>query len=212
MFLLNGNPLSPDSPFTTPEGRKFPANWLRLATPAERLAVGITEVSDPPYYDQRFYWGIDDKGQLIPKDHAQLVTQWVSQTRTTSNTLLAPSDWQIVRQSDNGTPIDANVKTWREEIRLACNEKVNSIKDTLSTEELAAYVTSPVYSVWPQLNTPPVPLNDSIVFNQNLTNTSADTIIFANTILGGSSNDVLSFDTSFTGTRLSGGSDPFTFL
>ena len=113
MFLLNGNPLSPDSPFTTPEGRKFPANWLRLATPAERLAVGITEVSDPPYYDQRFYWGIDDKGQLIPKDHAQLVTQWVSQTRTTSNTLLTPSDWQIVRQSDNGTPIDANVKTWR---------------------------------------------------------------------------------------------------
>ena len=77
---------------------------------------------------------------------------------------------------------------------------------------MAAYVTSPVYSVWPQLNTPPVPPNDSIVFNQNLTNTSADTIIFANTILGGSSNDVLSFDTSFTGTRLSGGSDPFTFL
>ena len=57
MFLLDGKPLSPDVAFTTPDGTQYPANWLRLASPEERAAIGITEAPDPEQYDQRFYWG-----------------------------------------------------------------------------------------------------------------------------------------------------------
>jgi hypothetical protein len=69
------------------EGIQYPANFLRLSTLEEKEAIGITEVPDPPTWDQRFYWGPD-----LPKDHTQLVEQWVSQTRITAGTLTtAPS-------------------------------------------------------------------------------------------------------------------------
>ena len=150
MFLLDGKPLSPDVAFTT-GGIQYPANWLRLATPEGRAAIGITEVLDPAYYDQRFYWGLD-----LPKDHGQLVEQWVATTRTTAGTLLVPTDWQVIREADNGNPVAADVKTWREAIRLACNEKVIYLGTTNSTEELAAYITGGEYSAWPSSNPAPV--------------------------------------------------------
>jgi hypothetical protein len=143
MFLLDGRPLSPDVAFTH-AGISYPANWLRLSSPQERKAIGITEVPDPEPYDQRFYWGPG-----LPKDHTQLVEQWVAQTRTTANTLLAPTDWIIIREADNGKPADPLLKTWREDIRLATGVKATAIRDTADTDALAAYITGPLYPVWP---------------------------------------------------------------
>ena len=143
MFILDGKPLSPDVAFTH-DGIQYPANWLRLASPEEREAIGITEVPDPAPYDQRFYWGPG-----LPKDHTQLVEQWTQQTRTTANTLLAPTDWVIIREADNGKLADPLLKTWREDIRLATGVKVGVIRDTLDTDDLAAYITGANYPVWP---------------------------------------------------------------
>ena len=143
MFILDGKPLSPDNAFTH-DGIQYPANWLRLATPEEREAIGITEVPDPPYYDQRFYWGPD-----LPKDHDQLVEQWTTQTRTTAGTLLTPTDWMVIRETDNGTVMDPGSKTLRENIRLATGTKVAAITATTTTDELAAYITGSEYPVWP---------------------------------------------------------------
>ena len=148
-FLLNGQPLAVDTPFTDAKGNKYPANWLRLSTAAEKKAIGITEVPDPTPYDERFYWGYDAEGHLIPKDHAQLVEQWTAVTRTTAGTLLAPSDWMVIREADNGTAMPATWKTWREDIRLATGTKVITIRDTADTDELAAYITDSKYSTWP---------------------------------------------------------------
>ena len=58
MFLLNNKPISLDSAFTTDDGTQYPNNWIRLASPEERAAIGITEVDDAPTYDDRFYWGV----------------------------------------------------------------------------------------------------------------------------------------------------------
>ena len=149
MFLLDGKPLSPDSAFTDPKtGIQYPANWLRLASPEERAAIGITEKPDPAPYDQRFYWGYDAEGQLIPKDHTQLVEQWTQQTRTTANTLLTPTDWQVIREADNGKVMSADIKTERQRIRNATGVKISAINATTTTAELAAYITSNDYSNW----------------------------------------------------------------
>ena len=142
MFLLNGEPLAIDTPFTAGD-IQYPANWLRLSTLEEKEAIGITEVPDPEPYDQRFYWGPG-----LPKDHSELVEQWVAQTRTTAGTLLAPTDWQVIRQLDNGTEMPADVKASRQDIRTACNGKVAAIEATTSTDELAAYITGAEYPVW----------------------------------------------------------------
>lgn len=157
MFVLNGKPLALDTPFEA-NGTLYPANWLRLASPAERAAIGITEQPDPPSYDQRFYWGYTSSGTLIPKDHTQLVGQWTSTTRYTANTLLTPTDWMVVREGDNGTPVPSGIRTWRQDIRLASESKVLTIDLTTTTPELADYITyvSPSggaptdYNYWPQ--------------------------------------------------------------
>lgn len=149
MFLLNDQPLALDVPFEHNEVQ-YPANWLRLASPEEREAIGITEAPDPPAYDQRFYWGFDADGALLPKDHAQLVEHWVSQTRTTAGQLLAPSDWQVIREIDNGTAMDPALKTWRQAVRDAAGEKVAAIEATADTDALAAYITGEDYNAWPQ--------------------------------------------------------------
>ena len=151
MFILNGKPLSPDVAFTT-GGIQYPANWLRLATPEERAAIGITEEPDPAPYDQRFYWGPD-----LPKDHTQLVEQWVAQTRTTAGTLLVPSDWMVIRESDNGVLVPDEVKARRQEIRDFSGTKVAAIEATTTTDELAAYITSADYSTWDAAPTEPEP-------------------------------------------------------
>jgi len=158
MFILRGQPLSPDVAFIDINDIQRPANWLRLASPEEREAAGVTEVPDPPTYDQRFYWGYDAEGHLIPKDHAQLVTQWTAQTRTTAGTLLAPTDWIIIREADNGKPADPVLKTWREDIRLATGEKITAIAQTADTPELAAYITGTDYPVWPRDPYSPTPV------------------------------------------------------
>ena len=148
-FLLDGQPLAVDTPFTDAKGNKYPLNWLRLSTAEEKAAIGITEVPDPPQYDQRFYWGYDAEGHLIPKDHAQLVEQWTAQTRQTANTLLSPTDWIIIREADNGKVADPVLKTWREQIRLAAGSKVYEIEHTADTDALAAYITGVDYPAWP---------------------------------------------------------------
>jgi len=161
MFILDGKPLSPDVAFTY-KGIQYPNNWLRLATPEERAAIGITEVPDPQPYDQRFYWGYDADGNLIPKDHTQLVEQWTQQTRTTANSLLQPTDWMIIREADNGKPADPLLKIWRQDVRFATGDKITAINATTTTDELAAYITGAEYPVWPQLDpepTPPVTLS-----------------------------------------------------
>jgi len=149
VFLLAGQPLSVDTAFVDINGIQRPANWLRLATPQERLDAGVTEEPDPPSWDQRFYWGYDQHGALIPKDHAQLVQQWSEQTRQTANALLAPTDWLVIREADNGTALSAELKGWRQDLRLACGLKVSGITATATTDALAAFVTSAEYADWP---------------------------------------------------------------
>ena len=54
MFMLNNNPLPVGRAFVH-DGIQYPANWLRLASAAEKAAIGITEVADPVRADDRFY-------------------------------------------------------------------------------------------------------------------------------------------------------------
>jgi hypothetical protein len=187
VFLLNGTPLPLDTPFEA-NSTLYPANWLRLSSPADREAIGITEVPDPPVYDQRFYWGYTTSGTLIPKDHEGLVVTWVDQTRQTANTLLAPTDWYVVREFDNGTIIPSGVKSWRQDIRYACEGKVSTIEATDSTESLAVYITGPEYPVWPSQTNPETPsgepLPDNVSTGETITDFSTfsdsgtDTVVF----------------------------------
>ena len=147
MFILNGKPLSPDSAFTY-NNIQYPANWIRLSTPEQKAEIGITEVPDPAYYNQEYYWGYDESGNLIPKDLEELKKLHIQRVKQTANGNLQPTDWMIVREVDNATPVPTDIKTTRQNIRILCNHKVNTIGITTTTPELATYLTSPEYSSW----------------------------------------------------------------
>lgn len=125
MFKLNDKPLALDTAFTHNE-IQYPANWLRLATPEERAAIGITEEADAPGYDDRFYWGVGNPKQLedrleVKEDGTPLMVQrydaetesmvdtddqvvykglkshWIAQIKDTANKMMQPTDWMVWR-------------------------------------------------------------------------------------------------------------------
>lgn len=148
--LPDGRIIALDRAFTLGDVQ-YPANWLRLATPEERAAIGITEVPDPQPYDQRFYWGVGN-----PRDHAQLQEQWVAQVKQTAFTLLAPTDWYVVRHSETGAAMPQSVLDRRAEIRQYSKDKEATIMATVDTDELAAYLTSAAFAAWEVLPEPEV--------------------------------------------------------
>ena len=179
MFILNDQPLSPDRAFTHNQ-IQYPANWLRLSSPEEREAIGITEEPDPIQVDQRFYW---DTG--IPKDHTQLVDQWVGQVKQTAGSLLSQTDWYITRASETGVAAPQSVLERRAEVRNLSNEKEAFLRLTETTDELAAYVTSAEFSVWEVQ-----PIVDETIVVDGVTSGS---YVTADTLFGGSGEDTLTF-------------------
>jgi hypothetical protein len=55
--------------------------------------------------------------------------------------LLQPSDWYVVRQSENGTAIPTDWDTWRESIRTTCESQVTMINACTTVPELQALFT-----------------------------------------------------------------------
>ena len=58
MYKVNNKPLPLDRAFTLGD-IQYPSNFLRLATEAEKAALGITWEADPVRADDRFYWNGD---------------------------------------------------------------------------------------------------------------------------------------------------------
>lgn len=141
MFLLNGSPLALDIPFTAND-IQYPANWLRLASPEERAAIGITEAPEPEYYDGMFYWGVGN-----PKDLTQLKTQWISQTNASANAMLVTSDWMVVRKAETGVNIPANWSTYRAAVRTCASTATASISTCADVTALISVINS---IAWPE--------------------------------------------------------------
>ena len=156
MFLLNGTPLGIDSPFTYND-TQYPSNWLRLASQEERAAIGITEVSDAPWYDDRFYWGVDIPKQLEditvtpeggePYVQKGLKSQHLAQTKTTTNQLLSATDWMVIRKAERDVAIPTSVAMYRAAVLAECDRLLAAIAAASDVPALMA-----VTAAWPESN------------------------------------------------------------
>ena len=155
-FKLDGKTLPVGVPFTS-NGVNYPANWLRLTTLDEKKAIGITEVSDAPTYDQRFYNGVDKPKRLVDEnakdtdgnllkdaDGNQVVneglkTRWIEGTKETARSRLSSCDWYVTRKSEKGTAIPSNIQTYRDAIRTTCTTReteINNCSDVAALKTL----------------------------------------------------------------------------
>ena len=172
MFILNGKPLAPDRAFTTPDGTQYPARWLRLSTPQQREAIGITEAPDEIPHDQRYFWGYDQEGNLIPKQledeivtpedgepytQTGLKTQHIRQTKETANSLLQPTDWYITRNFERNIEVPVGIVSYRAEVLAVSDAREVLISSVTSVEELKGlYESSTVGIGTSVVNHPPV--------------------------------------------------------
>ena len=134
MLKLDGKTLPYDRAFTH-NGYQYPANWLRNATLSEKNAIGISEVADPPWYDQRFYWGADK-----PKDLADLKKIWIDNQKATAGSLLSKTDWMIIRKEEASTAVPSSTTTYRTAVRTQCKKREDQITACSTTAELAALI------------------------------------------------------------------------
>jgi len=157
MLLLDGKQLRPGRPFTH-NGIQYPANWLRLTSWEEKAAIGITEVADPAPVDTRFYWDTDIPKQLEDTTDVAsgitttgLKTQWKAQQDQTAYTLLAPTDWYIVRKTETDEAIPVGITSFRGEVRTVCENRKVAIDGATDVPSLVGIVT--FYGLdWPTLN------------------------------------------------------------
>jgi len=146
MFQLNGNPISIDSEVTI-SGVRYP----HLREPALREQLGIVEVADPEWYDQRFYWGVGNPKQLNDEEvtpegatesytQKGLKSQWTAQVKDTAGKLLAQTDWMVIRKAERNIDIPATVVAKRAAIVAECDRLEAAITACATVEELITVV------------------------------------------------------------------------
>ena len=149
--LADGTKLPLDVAWTDPDGIQRPANWLRLSTERDRELLGITWVAETnQVWDERFYWGYDSDNNLIPKQLGDvtdddgntttgLKTLWKAKQNEIAASLLAPSDWRVIKAKETSTNIPSTWKTYRAAVRTACNTRqseIDACSDVAALKEL----------------------------------------------------------------------------
>ena len=114
MFILNGNRLLLDRPFTH-EGFQYPKEWLRCSTPEQKAELGIMELpGDTP----KEHW---------EKDEKRVREGLVFQQKREAHRILAETDWMIIRQLETGEEVLPGVLEYRKRIREICAENEKKV-------------------------------------------------------------------------------------
>jgi hypothetical protein len=123
---------------------------------------GALEVVEGEQKDQRFYWVTFDKyevtGNVVTRTYTNtpkaledvtetpeggeptttkgLKSQWIAQSKVTANSLLAATDWMVIRKAERNIDIPADVVAERAKIISDCTAKEAAITAATSIDEL----------------------------------------------------------------------------
>lgn len=161
------------------DGIAHPANWATAWDAEEKASKGITFEAPVEPHDNRFYWGRNEDGTLIPRaledvlevdeqgnpvldeDGNQVVTRGlksvaIEKVKGQAKGLLEPTDWWVLRAfEDPGKPIDTGVKAARSAIRSKSNEieamitACVTLEDFIALHESTEVAPAPI-SDWPK--------------------------------------------------------------
>ena len=138
MLLLDGKRLTKGKAFSS-NGVSYPANWLELTSREQHIEIGIVYQEDPAparAYDQRWAWGYLDNGDLNWKDYDQKKTQLLDGNNRTAASLLAPTDYTVIRKYEKSIAIPDDTSSFRDEVRRINAAREAAIEGTSTTEEL----------------------------------------------------------------------------
>ena len=140
-YTLNGKTLRPGRPFTGTDGTQYPGNWLGLSSDAEKEAIGIVITVELPNYDGRFWFGYDSDDNLIPREFVGLQSSFREEQKTTAGSLLSPTDWYVVRNSETSDAIPVGITSFRSEVRTVSGNRETMINATTDVGQLQSLMT-----------------------------------------------------------------------
>lgn len=178
MWKYNGKAIRAGRGWTDNFGVQHPSSWSRWSD-SEKTSKGLVWEDDPAPFDSRFYWSagvaralddvneVDNDGNAVLDENGnQVVTpglksQWKKQTKATAGSLLAPTDWYVVRKAeDSTTTIPTNVATYRAAVRTASGAIETAIDGAANLTAFMALFDTPMDSQDPPQPTGKAPINN----------------------------------------------------
>ena len=143
--------------WTDDDGIKHPTSWSSWSD-AEKAEAGLVFTADAPPFDSRYYWDadtpkaledvneVDENGDPVFDDAGnQVVTKGlksveIDKVKAQSGSLLAPTDWYVVRKAETSEDIPTEILHHRADVRAKADASVTAIEALSSFEELLSYL------------------------------------------------------------------------
>ena len=149
MWKYNGRSINPGKSWRDDNGVLHPGNW-NIWSAEYKTSMGIIEIIPEIPPDSRLYtWSIDSDGKITSKAKSLddsgsgeskvlgLKSTLKNEVKMKQGSLLAQTDWVVIRKIDIDKEIPANIKTWRDAIRAKATEMENVIDASSSVDDIA---------------------------------------------------------------------------
>jgi hypothetical protein len=106
-----------------------------------------------PLYEKVLFVNKDGDSLMVDSDK-RLVTkglksQWIAQVKQTAGSLLAATDWMVIRKAERGVAVPDSVALYRADVIVEADRIETAIKACTTVEELIAVVGA---QNWPKAN------------------------------------------------------------
>jgi len=155
MWTYQGKAIKIGRSWTDANGVQHPFQWNKWSE-KEKVAMGLVwnQSLQPIPFDNRFYWSAGNPKALedttsTDEDNNTITTKGlksnaIAQTKVTAGSLLASTDWYVVRKSETDTDIPTDVATYRAAIRTASGVIETAITNANTIEEFINLYNTPV--------------------------------------------------------------------
>jgi hypothetical protein len=140
----------------------------------EKTEAGLVWVDDPAPFDSRFYWAADvpkalDDVNKIDQTDGELAfdtdgnpiitlglkSQECAKVKAEAGSLLAPTDWYVIRRAEASVAIPADVLTYRTAVRTASNSMEDQINAVTTHAEFVTLIAGTpdnpsTFNDWPK--------------------------------------------------------------
>jgi hypothetical protein len=140
VWKYNGRIIGEGKPWKDDNGVQHPSNWY-IWPSDHKKAIGMTEVIYEAKPDSRLYtWSYNANGTVnkTAKNLTEVKTALKAEVSNQQKSILAQTDWYVIRKSDKGTAIPNTIQTYRDAVRTKGDSMKTSIDNAADTNAIAA--------------------------------------------------------------------------
>mgnify|MGYP003110956077 FL=1 len=150
MWKYHGQTIKEGKAWTDLSGVQHPANW-NIWPKEHKESLGLVEIIPESPPDSRLYkWSQNPDGTITKTAKALDDTgsgddivrgvkyNLKQEVKNQQGSLLAQTDWAIIRKADKDIAVPSNIQTWRDAIRTKATEMETAIDNAADTDAVAA--------------------------------------------------------------------------